>query len=143
MRSREGRAAVDEALAALRAARPVGGVDHAACLSAGAQDHARDQGLNGRFSHTGSDGTSPAARVQRHGGPARCGEVISFGWTRARDVVVDFLVDDGVPGRGHRRALLNAEFSMIGAALDDHRVAGSIAVVVMCLGRPGPPNQPR
>ena len=132
--SREGRAAVDEAIHALLATPALRPVANSACLAAGAQDHARDRGTLGGFGHVGADSSLPAARVARHrGGRTSCGEVISYGKTEARDVVVGFLVDDGVPSRGHRKALLNPVYSLAGSALDAHRQTGSIAVLLLCM----------
>ncbi len=133
VRSREGRPAVDEAIRALRAAPSLRTMGHSACLAAGARDHARDRGANGAFGHIGMDGSLPPARVERYsGGKASCGEVISYGHTTARNVLVGLVVDDGVPSRGHRKALLDPTYSLIGSALDQHRQAGSIAVLVLC-----------
>lgn len=132
--SREGRAAVDEAIQALLAERPSRPLANSACLAASARDHARDRGTLGGFGHVGADHSLPSARVARHrGGRTSCGEVISYGKTDARDVIVGFLVDDGVPSRGHRKALLDPVYSLAGSALDAHRQTGSIAVLVLCM----------
>jgi len=102
------------------------------CLSA--HDHAHDLGSRGATGHAGADGTTPADRVSRYGTWLRgCGEVIWFG-TRApahviADALVDLIIDDGVPSRGHRTNLFNPKFAVAGAAAAPHAIFGHVLVI--------------
>jgi uncharacterized protein YkwD len=50
------------------------------------------------------------------------GETISFGPQDARTVIIDLVVDDGAPSRGHRQILLDDRFTVVGAACGPHTV---------------------
>lgn len=130
---REGIAAVDEAILVLRQARPLAALQVSAGLSLGAQGHVRDQGKRGRMGHRGSDGSQPWDRARRYGCWLRkMGENISYGINMddAQDVVVSFLVDDAVPGRGHRQHVFHAPYRVAGVACGEHATAHKMCVVV-------------
>lgn len=134
IRSIEGRTAVDEAIAFLRAVEPLPPLPLNACLSAASQDHARDQYRGTARGHTGADGSQPSDRASRHlGRRAYCGENISYGRPSAREHVIALIVDDGVPGRGHRRNLFHAPYRSLGIGLGPHPEFGDVAVSLMCL----------
>jgi uncharacterized protein YkwD len=86
-----------------------------------AKDHAIDQSKTGRTGHDGSDGSSPFTRMKRYGdGYKTAGENCAYGPNSGRDIVVQFLVDDGVPSRGHRQNIMNAAFSQSGLSIQTH-----------------------
>jgi uncharacterized protein YkwD len=66
----------------------------------------RDLAVNSRTGHTGSDGSSVTDRISRHCSVrwVTHAENITYGNDSymARDAVIDLLIDDGVPSRGHR-----------------------------------------
>lgn len=129
----EGRAAVDEAVAAMRKARPVPALVHSPCLSRAAQDHANDTGPKGITGHSGSDGSTPIARVKRYApGLGYCGENISYGSSSARDIVLQLIVDDGVPSRGHRENIMRPDFRTVGIGTGPHSRYGAMSVHAMC-----------
>lgn len=124
LQSFEGPASVREAVATLRATAPMPPLRLSAGLSAAARDLARDQSSTGGVGHEGSDGSNPETRISRYG---RWGGALSenvsysaFATATARDVVIQLLVDDGVPGRGHRRNILDPTMRLIGVACDRH-----------------------
>lgn len=134
IRSNEGRAAVDEAVAFLRRTPALPALPLNACLSAASQDHADDQHRGRARGHTGSDGSQPSDRASRHlGRRAYCGENISYGRPSARDHVIALIVDDGVPSRGHRRNLFHPPYRSLGIGVGPHPEHGDIAVSLMCL----------
>jgi uncharacterized protein YkwD len=57
------------------------------------------------------------------------GEVIAYGSGRAEDVVLQLIIDDGVPGRGHRRILFNPAYTLIGTACAPHPVWRTVCVL--------------
>jgi uncharacterized protein YkwD len=130
LQTREGARAVREAIAALRATPPMRRLTPARGLVRAARDHAGDQGPRGGMGHTGSDGSTMADRISRYGTwDVAVAENIAYGSSTARDVVVDLLVDDGVPGRGHRRNILNPESRFAGVGCARHTAYRVVCVI--------------
>jgi uncharacterized protein YkwD len=130
IRTREGAAAAREAVAALRSTGPLGNLAFAPGLARAAADHVEDIGPKGLTSHEGSRGVTMDDRIARYARDySYIGETISFGPSEARDVIIDLLVDDGVPGRGHRKILLDGKFRYVGAACGPHTVYRTMCVL--------------
>jgi uncharacterized protein YkwD len=120
MRTHEGVAAIDDAIRFLQHARPLPPFVASSGMSHASADHVREQ-ADGAFGHGGADGSSPAARLNRYGvWSGRWGENISYGKSTARDIVIALIVDDGLPGRKHRKNIFNPEFNYAGAAVGPH-----------------------
>lgn len=128
--TREGVSAVNEAVAALRAARPVPGVSHAPLLARAAADLVAEQRRSGGVGHR-SNGRLPADRAVARGGGRYVSEVITYGHSDPASVIEQFVVDDGVPNRGHRKTLLAQEFRYAGAACGTHPVHRSMCVILL------------
>jgi len=130
LRTEEGVAALDEAITFLEAARPVGPLRFNEGLALAARRHAQDLGPRGALEHVGADGSKLSDRLNRlgtwHGLVA---ENISTGEPEARQVVIQLLVDDGVPSRGHRRNLFNPELHQAGAGSAPHRDYRVVTVI--------------
>lgn len=120
--TREGTAAVDEAIAFLERQAPLPPLRDSPLLARAAADHAGEQARTGEVAHAGADGSSPADRMRRHGRWSATGEAIAYGRDRAGDVVLQLIIDDGVPDRGHRTILFNPAYTLAGAACAPHPV---------------------
>ncbi len=130
IRTKEGLAAVDEAIRWLEKQRPVGALGLSKGLSLAARDLTAAQGAAGGFGHTGPDGSTPSDRIERHGQwESVIGENVAYGQRTARDVVAAFIVDDGVPGRGHRKNLYNAAFHVMGVDCGPHSTYGTTCAI--------------
>lgn len=140
--TREGRRAVDEAIAYMEAQPPLPPLAASAVLASGAGDLVADQASSGRLGHYTADGLSPGARVRRHGGDIYVGEVIAYGPADARGVVRQLIVDDGVPQRGHRLLLFSDRFRFAGATCGAHRRYGAMCVVDLSATQTGAPQIP-
>ena len=127
--TREGVSAVDEAIDFLERQAPLPPLSRGDLLALAAQDHADDQGAIGATGHVSRDGAGPGERVRRRGGDIFVGESISYGMTDADAVVRQLIVDDGVPGRGHRALLFTDDFRFAGVGCADHRRYGAMCVV--------------
>jgi len=118
----EGIRALDECIKELHVLRPLSPLSPKRGLTLAARDHVRDQARTGATGHTGSDRSTPGARISRYGKwEISAGENIDYGNGNARRIVAAQLIDDGVPSRGHRRSLLNGAFQFVGVSVGPHR----------------------
>jgi uncharacterized protein YkwD len=79
--------------------------------------HSRDQDAHGwQLGHTGTDGSRPWDRILKYSLSMEKGnENIAGNSDNAspRDFVIQLLVDDGIPGYGHRYNMLNPEWTHV------------------------------
>jgi hypothetical protein len=126
----EGVAALDECIAEFERSEPRSPLAASRGLSRAASDLAADQARTGRTGHDASDGSRADSRISRYGRWERsAGENISYGPSRAAEIVIQLAVDDGVPDRGHRRNLLQSRFGVVGVAIDSHPAFGTTCVI--------------
>jgi len=130
LRTQEGVAAIDEAIAFLESSHPAGPLRFNEGLARAARLHAQDIGPRGSIEHAGSDGSRLSQRLNRlgtwHGVIA---ENIGTLEEDAREVVIQLLVDDGVPSRGHRSNLFNPDLHQAGAGTAPHRSYRVVTVI--------------
>lgn len=125
----EGRAAVLEAVEALRAAPALGPLRACPLLARVAAEQARLLG----------EDAQPAGReegLQALAGSAltwegALGESVCFEEGDADDILAVLLVEDGNPARGHRRNLLRADFRLAGVATAAHGTLRHVAVLLL------------
>ena len=130
LRTEEGAAAVREAIDALGAHQRAPVLRWSQGLAGAAADHVRDQGPIGGLEHRGTDGSSPAQRAERRGRWfGAMAENIAYGDNPARQVVIQLLVDDGVPDRGHRDSILDPRWGTECVACGPHREYRQICVM--------------
>jgi len=130
IRTREGVPAVQEAIRYLRKVDAMEPFRSSEGISKAARDHVRDQGSVGSTGHYGSDRSSPFDRMKRYGQfLVTAGENIGYGPKRGDFVVMGLIIDDGVPGRGHRKNIFNKAFKVVGIACGPHRGYGTMCVI--------------
>ena len=56
-------------------------------------------------------------------------EVVAFGHDRAPDIVLQLIIDDGVPSRGHRTAIFDPGLTVAGVGCGPHKVYRFMCVV--------------
>lgn len=128
----EGVSAVDEAIKALRATKPLPPYTMSPGMCSAAKDHAKDIRRSGNSGHKGTDGSTVETRVSRYGTFSNgVAENIFYESTGAREAVKGWLVDDGVPNRGHRRNLLSTNYRYLGVAVGERSDAGSMCVLTI------------
>jgi len=130
MQTNEGTKAVDEAIKALSRQKPLPPLAWSDGLAAAAAELAEEQGSSGGLGHTGSRSHGMQERIERHGKWLRSiAENIGYGPTDARNMVMQLIIDDGVPGRGHRKNTFSGAFDTAGVACGSHPRFGSMCVI--------------
>jgi len=131
-RTLEGAAAAREAGRVLGVQPAVAALTMSDGLSAAARELARDQAVSGGTGHTGSDGSTTRQRLERHGSWQQTyAENVAYGsYTLGQDVIVDLIIDDGVPDRGHRANIYNGAMRVAGVACGPHPKYGAMCVIV-------------
>jgi uncharacterized protein YkwD len=131
----EGVRAVEEAIAFLRTTAPLPPLTISRGMSLGARDHVKDQGPAGGVGHQGRDGSYSDMRVNRYGRwQGRSAENIAYGIASARGITMTFIIDDGVPGRGHRHNLFEPQSHVVGVACGSHRTWQIMCVLTFAAG---------
>ena len=117
----EGVAAVDEAVAFLADRKPIPPLVWSAGLAASAAELVLEQSRSGATGHHGKRSGGLSARTKNHGMRQKTiGENIAYGPNSARAMVIDLIIDDGVPNRGHRKNLYNPIFKKVGISCGFH-----------------------
>ena len=126
IRTKEGTAALDEAIQFMRTAQPQAPLTLSPGMCRAAADHCADQAAGG-FGHEGRDRSHAGDRIARYGTfTGGWGENISYGKSTARDVVLALIIDDGLPARKHRKNIFNPYFNFAGAAFGRHARFGTV-----------------
>jgi uncharacterized protein YkwD len=129
LETKEGTAAVDEAISFLKSAPAVPSLTPSPGLSLAARDRMM-QGMSGNIAHVGTDGSTPFDRMARYGKFKQiAGENIAFGADSARAVVRDLIIDDGVPNRGHRTNMFRQQYRVAGVSCGPHRTYRILCVI--------------
>jgi len=129
--TKEGVSALDEAIQFLSNISPIPPVSLESSISRAAKDHVNDIGPNRIVGHNGSDGSNPYQRMDRYGESTTGyrGENISFGKTDPMEILIQLIVDDGVPSRDHRNNIFKKEFKLVGIAIGPHSVYKCCCVI--------------
>lgn len=128
--TKEGVAAVDEAIKFLSRQVPLAPLVADDALARAARDHVRDQGPLGMTDHIGTDGSTPSDRVRRYGAWRRAlAEDLAYGPATAVDVVRELIIDDGVRDRGHRKAIFLPVLRVVGVACGYHAAYGTMCAI--------------
>ena len=130
MITQEGVRPVKELYNQLKRTAPVPVLRPSKGISRASADHAAEQAKTGGLGHNSSDGSSPFDRMDRYGQWERtAGENISYGYASGHEIVLQLLIDDGVPNRGHRVNILNPAFTVTGVGIDSHPRYGHAGVI--------------
>lgn len=94
----------------------------AAGLFEAAKAHALDMGKTGRIGHNSSDGTSFFVRIGKYYNARKAlAENCSYGYKDAMDILMQLLVDEGIPSVGHRVNILNPRYNYVGVSIQPHK----------------------
>jgi uncharacterized protein YkwD len=121
LQTQEGPGAYRELISFLESQKPIEPLSWNEDLSKAAQDHADDIGPKGITGHSGSDGSDSTARMKRYGEwQMTAAENIDFGGRTGEDIIMNLMVDDGNPNRGHRKNIFNPALKVTGVACNKH-----------------------
>lgn len=88
-----------------------------------AKKHAIDMGKAGKIGHVSSLGETYELRTL---GLTKRYQIVrencQYGYNNALAIVIDLLIDEGIPELSHRKALLNDHLLFIGTAIRPHRI---------------------
>lgn len=129
LRTREGVAAVDQAIAFLAKQAPRPPLRPAPELAVSARELATHQALAGGTGHAAADGSDARARIKRNKGSGLIAEVLAYGAGDAAAVVRQLIVDDGVPSRPNRKIIFEDKYRRGGVACGPHPAARSVCVI--------------
>lgn len=100
--------AIESLLKKLNRSKPLSNLQPSKKIYFAARDHAIDQVPTGDIQHIGTDNSWPWDRIRRSDPKMKAGnENIACGPENARDIVIQLLIDSGIPGYGHRETLLD------------------------------------
>jgi uncharacterized protein YkwD len=119
--TQEGVSAVNEAISFLKSVKPAPPLRVSRGISYAARAHLEDQGPRGLIDHKGTDMSTPLERMNRFGKTENAyGEVIEYGNWTARRIVMNLIINDGVPSRSHRKNIFKPEFRVVGIGFGPH-----------------------
>ena len=122
LQTREGAAAVREAIRILRQMQPLSGLRASDGINLAARDHVKDQAPRGLMNHRGTDGTMAWDRVSRYGEwKSKISENMTFGPATPHDVVSALIIDDGIADRGHRKNIFDPQVKLVGISCGPHK----------------------
>jgi len=126
----EGVRAVDEAIRFLSRQKPLPPLSWSDGLAEAAADLAEEQAANGTVGHDGRKSGGMRERIERHGEwQGEIAENIGYGPAEARAMVLQLIVDDGVPDRGHRTNIYRRAIAVAGVACGPHPTFGTMCVI--------------
>lgn len=120
IRTTEGVSALNEAIRFLRSVEPRAPLKPSRGLSKAAQDHATYQKETGEKGHEGRNGSGVYDRASQYGYATFVGENIAYGDKTGREMLIQLIIDDGVPSRGHRINIFREGYRHIGIGCDTH-----------------------
>jgi uncharacterized protein YkwD len=130
--TREGVAALDNAITALRAANPLPQIKLSSGLTVAAQAHVNDTGKNSLIGHNGSDDSTFLQRLDGVGKwKGSIAEALDYGSISAFEIIGNLLIDDGQPTRPHRQALLNKNYKHVGYGYGPHEEYKTTANIIL------------
>jgi len=105
----------------LEIAKPINALQSSSVLQKLAKGHALDMGQKGTIGHNSSNGTTFEKRVRAKIKSGMIAENCDYGNAEPLDIVMSFLIDDGITSLGHRKNILHPSLSYVGIAIEKHK----------------------
>ncbi len=126
----EGVKAVDEAITFLSRQKPLPPLTWSNGLAAAADELAEEQSHSGEIGHESRQGKSMRERIERRGKwESYLAENIGYGPDDPRNMVMQLIISDGVPNRGHRKNTFSMAFNAAGVSCGPHPDFDSMCVI--------------
>ena len=125
----EGADAVDDAIKFLELSFPLKPLEKNEGLELAAKelvDHLGPEGLTNAKDPIFSIEKRVKTKISE---PGAIAENLSFGWPSAKEIVIQMIVDDGVPSRGHRTNLLSPNYEKVGVTVGKHKSFQCVCVI--------------
>ena len=133
--TQEGWRAVDDAINFLKTLKPLPPLIASNGLCLAALTHVKDQSGTGATGHRSINSNMIEDRVKPFGRwEGAIGENITYGNDSARERLLTWLIDDGVPTRGHRRRLLSSDYQVAGISCGAHPQFSAMCVLTLAGG---------
>lgn len=130
VQTREGTAAVDEAIRYMLSRKALSPLTGSQGLAAAASELVMSQGRTGAVGHANNRHEKVGRRIERYGlWKRRVAENIVYSPADPRGMVMQLIIDDGVPGRGHRDNLFSHSFRKVGISCGPHPVFENVCVM--------------
>ncbi len=126
----EGGTPVQEAMIALKALPKRDFFSVSSGLSKAARLQFGDLQQDASLGHFGKNGSNPRTRIAIFGKASEGGENISYVAKSGRETVLDWLIDDGITKRGHRKNVLSPTLTHVGVACGKGKDDANICIAV-------------
>lgn len=134
-KSQEGVGPLKECIKELFKAEPLPILYPSVGLTKTAEFLAEHQEKTGNMGHRGPGSLLPDTRMAKYGKwQGSIAENIAYGASSPQRVVANLLIDDGVPGRGHRKNILDVNFLRVGIAMATHPKFRTLCVMDFATG---------
>lgn len=128
----EGKTPVEEAITELKTLEPCSALTLDSALCKVSDLLAQYQASTGKTGHDGPNDMTLGDRLKKYGSPqGSAGENCAYGPKTPREIVAQLIIDDGVPSRGHRENIFNANFKLVGISYIEGASAAYGSVCVM------------
>ena len=130
--TREGDVAVKEAIEFLKEHPPQKPINTDQYIQMAAVEHREDMSKNGITGHNGSNGSTMATRVEKHGKwKGGLSENLAYAQNTGLEYILYWLIDDGMATRADRKNLFNPAFSHAGISAGVHSKFKTCCVMVL------------
>lgn len=122
MMTNEGPGAYNELISFLKKQAPLAPMTWSNGLGSACQKFVNVAGPSGATGHSSPNGDSMSDRISAEGSwQSTIGENLAYGDRDGKKSLIQLMVDDGVPSRGHRKNIFNTKFKVIGIAIGSHK----------------------
>lgn len=127
--------AVQEAMNYLDMIQPQKPLKQFEGLNRAAREIGEYLGQTGKVTHTSQNNQTFLQRVQKYGSWAvSISENITFSESNPKEIILNYIIDDGNLNREHRKNLLNPVYNCVGVYVGSHKVHQHCCVLILAAG---------